>query len=253
MFGKKKKDGTTTAQPNASALNQLSPTSYARQFNDLDNVVAAATQQGAEVDEEELAKNMNALNLKMSRKQQQQGGNNILDDFDADSDGVFEDDSGDDDDDDDDDDIKSDTAGGGVIIDNSSLFSRLKKGKFRKKNSTSVDEHRGRQASSTSRGSRYSSSASHSIAMTDEGGRGRGGATSASSSSSSMGDDASVGTTESEDELDGMGGVINGKGKKSGHGSDSAEDYTDDEDEGEDGYKPGGYHPVKVGEVYNQR
>jgi hypothetical protein len=41
--------------------------------------------------------------------------------------------------------------------------------------------------------------------------------------------------------------------KKSGHGSDSAEDYTDDEDEGEDGYKPGGYHRVKVGEVYNQR
>lgn len=35
--------------------------------------------------------------------------------------------------------------------------------------------------------------------------------------------------------------------------SDSAEDYTDDDDEGEDGYKPGGYHPVKVGEVYNQR
>jgi len=37
------------------------------------------------------------------------------------------------------------------------------------------------------------------------------------------------------------------------HNSDSAEDYTDDEDEGEEGYKPGGYHPVKVGEVYNQR
>jgi len=258
MFGKKKsKEGsTTTAQPSASALSQLSPTSYARQFDALDNVVAAATQQqggGVEVDEEELAKNMNALNLKMSRGKQQQQGNNILDDFDADSDGVFEDDSGDDnDDDDDDDDIKSDTApGSGVIIDNSSLFSRLKKGKFRKKN-TSVDEHRGRQASNTSRGSRYSSSASHSIAMTDEGGRGRGGATSASSSSSSMGDDASVGTTESEDELDGIGGV-GGKDKKSGHGSDSAEDYTDDEDEGEDGYKPGGYHPVKVGEVYNQR
>lgn len=35
--------------------------------------------------------------------------------------------------------------------------------------------------------------------------------------------------------------------------SDSAEDYSDDEDEGEDGYKPGGYHLVKVGEVYNQR
>lgn len=36
-------------------------------------------------------------------------------------------------------------------------------------------------------------------------------------------------------------------------GSDSAEDYSDDDDEGQDGYKPGGYHPVKVGEVYNQR
>jgi len=41
--------------------------------------------------------------------------------------------------------------------------------------------------------------------------------------------------------------------KKSVNGSDSAEDYTDDEDEGEDGYKAGGYHLVKVGEVYNQR
>ena len=89
-------------------------------------------------------------------------------------------------------------------------------------------------------------------------------------------DDASVGTTESEGEDDGKavggqqkrggggggggGGKNKGKalegGKKastSGHGSDSAEDYTDDEDEGEDGYKPGGYHRVKVGEVYNQR
>jgi hypothetical protein len=35
--------------------------------------------------------------------------------------------------------------------------------------------------------------------------------------------------------------------------SDSAEDYSDDEDEGEDGYKPGGYHSVKIGEIYNQR
>lgn len=40
---------------------------------------------------------------------------------------------------------------------------------------------------------------------------------------------------------------------KSGGGSDSGSDYTDDEHEGEAGYKPGGYHPVKVGEVYNQR
>jgi len=37
------------------------------------------------------------------------------------------------------------------------------------------------------------------------------------------------------------------------NGSDSGEDYTDDEDEGEDGYKTGGYHRVKIGEVYNQR
>uniref|UniRef100_A0A7S1Y3V4 non-specific serine/threonine protein kinase n=1 Tax=Grammatophora oceanica TaxID=210454 RepID=A0A7S1Y3V4_9STRA len=41
--------------------------------------------------------------------------------------------------------------------------------------------------------------------------------------------------------------------KKAGNASDSAEDYTDDDDEGQDGYKAGGYHPVKVGEVYNQR
>lgn len=40
---------------------------------------------------------------------------------------------------------------------------------------------------------------------------------------------------------------------KSAGGSDSGSDYTDDEHEGEAGYKPGGYHPVKVGEVYNQR
>jgi len=40
---------------------------------------------------------------------------------------------------------------------------------------------------------------------------------------------------------------------KDGNESDSGSDYTDDEDEGEAGYKAGGYHPVKVGEVYNQR
>jgi hypothetical protein len=42
-------------------------------------------------------------------------------------------------------------------------------------------------------------------------------------------------------------------GKKKSSSGHSSEDYTDDEDEGEDGYKPGGYHPVKLGEVYNQR
>ena len=36
-------------------------------------------------------------------------------------------------------------------------------------------------------------------------------------------------------------------------GSESGEDYSDDEDEGEDGYKPGGYHRVEIGETYNQR
>ena len=38
-----------------------------------------------------------------------------------------------------------------------------------------------------------------------------------------------------------------------GGGSGSNEDYSNDEDEGEDGYKLGGYHPVKIAEVYNQR
>lgn len=42
-------------------------------------------------------------------------------------------------------------------------------------------------------------------------------------------------------------------GKKKSSSGHSSEDYTDDEDEGEEGYKPGGYHPVKLGEVYNQR
>lgn len=31
----------------------------------------------------------------------------------------------------------------------------------------------------------------------------------------------------------------------------SDEDYSDDEEEGEDGYKPGGYHPVAVGDRFN--
>ena len=50
-------------------------------------------------------------------------------------------------------------------------------------------------------------------------------------------------------------GGAGGKGNYSNNskGNESAEDYSDDEDEGEDGYKEGGYHRVKVGEVYNQR
>jgi hypothetical protein len=70
-------------------------------------------------------------------------------------------------------------------------------------------------------------------------------------------DDASLGTTESEGEYDDNDDIKKGSkkggGGGGGHESDSAEDYTDDEDEGEDGYKAGGYHPVSIGEVYNQR
>jgi len=54
---------------------------------------------------------------------------------------------------------------------------------------------------------------------------------------------------DSEDQED---ETLSDHDRKSG-ASESGEDYTDDEDEGEDGYKPGGYHPVKVGEIYNQR
>jgi hypothetical protein len=31
----------------------------------------------------------------------------------------------------------------------------------------------------------------------------------------------------------------------------SDEDYADDGDEGSDGYKPGGYHPVHIGDKFN--
>lgn len=63
--------------------------------------------------------------------------------------------------------------------------------------------------------------------------------------------DASNATTSDEDD-DGSIGSFEEK-KKGGSGGHSSEDYTDDEDEGEEGYKTGGYHPVKLGEVYNQR
>ena len=46
-----------------------------------------------------------------------------------------------------------------------------------------------------------------------------------------------------------------GASRSSGSASaeSEAEDYSQDEDEGADGYKPGGYHPVEVGDVYNSR
>lgn len=38
------------------------------------------------------------------------------------------------------------------------------------------------------------------------------------------------------------------------YGVDSDEgDYTESDDEGPDAYKPGGYHPVRIGEIYNNR
>jgi hypothetical protein len=35
--------------------------------------------------------------------------------------------------------------------------------------------------------------------------------------------------------------------------SSSDEDYSDDEEEGEDGYRPGGYHPVSIGDKFSNR
>ena len=42
-------------------------------------------------------------------------------------------------------------------------------------------------------------------------------------------------------------------GEESSYEESSDEDYSDDDDEGADGYKIGGYHPVKLGEVYNSK
>ena len=71
-------------------------------------------------------------------------------------------------------------------------------------------------------------------------------------SESSSSDDDSVSSEEENEEKATKQEDRNGVcGSIKGH--ESTEDYSDDEDEGEDGYKPGGYHAVKVGEVYNQR
>lgn len=49
-------------------------------------------------------------------------------------------------------------------------------------------------------------------------------------------------------------GEWNGEGSGDDHSVDSDEDYSDDcADEGEEGYRPGGYHPVNIGERYNSR
>jgi hypothetical protein len=175
-----KKNGTKH-----DALSNLSPTSYAKQFDDLDNIVAS---------------HMEGLSLDNN------GSNDEILDFDED-DAVYEDDNSDDEEE-----LRKHTP------DDVSQQSDRSKNHVRDKHRVLEDESQAQSERSVS-------------------------------SSSSMGayDNASVGTTESEED-DEEGGI-----HKSGHGSDSAEDYTDDEDEGEDGYKVGGYHPVKVGEVYNQR
>jgi len=68
-------------------------------------------------------------------------------------------------------------------------------------------------------------------------------------------DDDSRNTDDSDDddEDEDIGDDDDKDDNDNNNGSDSGEDYTDDEDEGEDGYKKGGYHRVKIGEVYNQR
>mmetsp|Transcript_5964 Transcript_5964/g.8953 ORF Transcript_5964/g.8953 Transcript_5964/m.8953 type:complete len:975 (+) Transcript_5964:803-3727(+) len=64
-------------------------------------------------------------------------------------------------------------------------------------------------------------------------------------------DEAAVSTEDDDDDDDDR--RTSSVGSKRSKGNESAEDYSDDEDEGEDGYRVGGYHRVKVGEVYNQR
>eukprot|EP00816_Leptocylindrus_hargravesii_P000267 CAMPEP_0196828266 /NCGR_PEP_ID=MMETSP1362-20130617/94587_1 /TAXON_ID=163516 /ORGANISM="Leptocylindrus danicus, Strain CCMP1856" /LENGTH=1110 /DNA_ID=CAMNT_0042208939 /DNA_START=165 /DNA_END=3498 /DNA_ORIENTATION=+ len=73
---------------------------------------------------------------------------------------------------------------------------------------------------------------------------------STSNGSDSNGSNEHMKGSISEEEDDDEEEAVDGDSEK---GSESAEDYSDDEDEGEDGYRPGGYHPVKIGEVYNQR
>lgn len=74
-----------------------------------------------------------------------------------------------------------------------------------------------------------------------------GDSSSSSSSSSNDDDDQSPNTQDDSHSQEGE----DDEEKKSDHSS--GEDYSDDEDEGEEGYRPGGYHRVSVGEVYNQR
>ena len=77
-------------------------------------------------------------------------------------------------------------------------------------------------------------------------------------SSESDDDDDSNSDSESDEDDSSAGSATTGsegerKDDDKDKGNESTEDYSDDEDEGEDGYKAGGYHRVKVGEVYNQR
>mmetsp|Transcript_2301 Transcript_2301/g.4477 ORF Transcript_2301/g.4477 Transcript_2301/m.4477 type:complete len:1065 (+) Transcript_2301:219-3413(+) len=59
-----------------------------------------------------------------------------------------------------------------------------------------------------------------------------------------------TGVSDTEDDQDSNKSVDGGK---AGSGGGSNEDYSDDEDEGHEGYRQGGYHPVKIGEEYNNK
>ncbi|KAL7489239.1 hypothetical protein ACHAW6_014869 [Cyclotella cf. meneghiniana] len=224
---------STTAGGDSSLLSNLSPTSYAKQFDDLDNVVALASpppRSSKNAKPVDLSKHMDGLSLGVAPPDG--GGSADVLDFDED-DAVFEDDQDSIDDHDD----EGTDHGHSTADDEHKYKTTDKTAPSRPDRSRSHVRDRRRiiEASPQIRAEQQQQQQHRD----------------ASSSSSSMGayDNASVGTTESEDDDD-EGGKKHGGG---GHGSDSAEDYTDDEDEGEDGYKVGGYHPVKIGEVYNQR
>lgn len=200
----KEADTNTNTNSDSSALAQLSPTSYAKQFDDLDHVVSAASGRSRNSQPVDLSSHMEGLRLGST----EDNAGDVLD-FDED-DAVFEDDDSDDDEE--------------PAVPPDKTPDKVVAPRTDRSRSHVRDRRRVLPEESPQRG--------------DHGD---------ASSSSSMGayDNASVGTTESDEDEEGV--------NKSGHGSDSAEDYTEDEDEGEDGYKVGGYHPVKVGEVYNQR
>ena len=324
----KKNSGTAGVGGGESLLSNLSPKSYAQQFDALDQVVALATptpktqgvqnssilnndawiktkeQKEGREGADELAKNLDGLTLggnqsnvlksgkglaaapsSLLRSGKSGGGGNggvagsganvlssqgaasdavtdTLLDFDDEPNDVFEDDDGAVDTGDDSNHGSDNVSAGNKKAGRTWTPSTLSRNKKTPPPNTRSSNDRSRSMTQEKRRGGSNHAASHpssrsaSVARTDDGREAGTSVSSASSSSSRMGenyDNASVGTTESENEECAVEGKVGSAKPSGGHGSDSAEDYTDDEDEGEDGYKPGGYHPVKVGEVYNQR